>query len=169
MSGPGGVAGAVSGEGYVGYWEKALPSESGLAVEQATQGMVTTPRLPEFKECWTMLSGTAWDCLGVLCRVTSLIFPSLTLSSSQCWHVPSHQPSPEHGWAELAQPEVIHIFNFLSSGCGVSFWLYFNGVRRNFSPSYLSCPGVSQTQPVHEEPAVTSFCRVTSTKPRKPL
>lgn len=51
MSGPGGMAGAVSGESYVRYWEKVLPSESGLALEQATQGMVTTPRLPEFKEC----------------------------------------------------------------------------------------------------------------------
>lgn len=44
------MAGAVSGEGYVRYWEKILPSESGLAVEQATQGMVSTPRLPKFKE-----------------------------------------------------------------------------------------------------------------------
>lgn len=50
MAGPGGMAGAVSEEGYLRYWEKVLTSEGGPAVEQTTQGVVAMPKLPELKE-----------------------------------------------------------------------------------------------------------------------
>lgn len=130
----------VRGES-VGYWENVLPSESGHTVEQATYpGNGHNLKAARAHRAFGQRFQAQDRIVGVSCADPGAGLgdpwgPSLTLSPSQRWHVPSPKPSPERGWAELAQPEVIHTFHFLSSGCGVAFWLYFSSVRRNFSSS----------------------------------
>lgn len=103
-----------------------------------TQGMVTISRLPEHIE---HLGNAFRHRMGLLGCPVQTQEPDWVILGVHPWYwaPPSagmcRVPSPEREWAELAQPEVIHTFHFLSSGCGVAFWLYFSSVRRNFSSS----------------------------------
>lgn len=55
VTGPEGMAGALSGEGWVGYQEKVLPPEGSEALTKALHEM------SQPQGCiWTTLSGTRW-------------------------------------------------------------------------------------------------------------